>query len=65
MFDKMNARLKNLNVVDIGLVKWSAFFTAIIIVKIFPQLLNISYAVLIVLTLACAARPFYRFWIRK
>ena len=64
MFDKMNARLKNFTIVDIGLVKWSVFFAAIIIVKLFPQLLKINYGALILLTIACGARPLYRFWIK-
>lgn len=65
MFAKLDERLKKLNVLDIGLVKWSAFFFAIIIVKLFPQLLKVDYAVLIVLTFACGARPLYRFWFKK
>jgi hypothetical protein len=65
MFEKMNQRVKNLTVVDIGLVKWSVLFAAIIIVKIFPQLLMISYSVLVVLMIACAIKPLYKFWIKK
>lgn len=65
MFKKMNERLRKLTVIDIGLVKWSAFFAAIIIVKLFPQLLKINYGILILLTIACGARPLYKFWIKK
>lgn len=65
MFEKMNTRLKNLTVVDIGLVKWSAFFAAIIIVKLFPQLTRINYWIPVLLMIVCAARPLYRFWIKK
>jgi hypothetical protein len=65
MFEKMNERLKNLTVVDIGLVKWSAFLAAIIIVKLFPQLMKINYGILILLMIACGARPLYKFWIKK
>jgi hypothetical protein len=65
MFKKMNERLRKLTVVDMGLVKWSVFFAAIIIVKLFPQLLKINYGVLILLTIACGARPLYKFWIKK
>ena len=36
MFKKMNERMKNMTVMDIGLVKFTAFFFAIIIVKLFP-----------------------------
>jgi hypothetical protein len=65
MFEKMNERSRKLTVVDIGLVKWSVFFFAIIIVKLFPQLLKINYWVLIVLMLACGIVPLYKFWIKK
>jgi len=59
MFEKMNERLKKMTVMDIGLVKWSSFFFAIIIVKLFPQLLKIDYIVLVVLVIACGAKPLY------
>ncbi len=65
MFEKMNERVKNMTVMDIGLVKFSAFFFAIIIIKLFPQLLKINYAVLIALVLACGIKPLYQFWIKK
>lgn len=57
--------LKKMTVMDIGLVKMSVFFFAIIIVKFFPQLLKINYAVLIVLVLACGIKPLYKFWVKK
>lgn len=65
MFKDWNEKIKKMTVIDIGLVKWSAFFFAIIIVKIFPQLLNIDYWVLIILVLACGMRPLYKFWFAK
>lgn len=61
----MDEKIKKMTVIDIGLVKCAAFFTAIIIVKLFPQLLNINYAVLILLMLACGAKPLYKFWVKK
>ncbi len=65
MFAKLNERVKKLTVIDIGLVKWTVLFATIIIVKLFPQLLNIGYPVLIVLMIACAIKPCYKFWIKK
>lgn len=56
---------ERMTVVDISLVKLSAFCFAIIIVKLFPALLNISYPVLIVLVLALGARPLYKTWFEK
>ena len=65
MFENMNEKIKKMTVWDIGLVKWSVFFFTIIIVKLFPQLLNVSYPVLIVLMIICGAKPLYKFWIKK
>lgn len=65
MFEKMNERINRLTFLDIGLIKWSVFLATIIIVKLFPQLLQISYPVLILFMVVFAARPFYRYWIKK
>jgi len=65
MFKNWNEKIKKMTVMDIGLVKWSVFFFTIIVVKLFPQLLRINYAVLIVFTLVCGARPLYKIWIKK
>ena len=65
LWRSMDEKIRKMTVMDIGLVKMSVFFSTIIIVKLFPQLLRINYAVLIVLMLACGARPLYKFWIKK
>lgn len=65
MFEKMTERLKKMTIMDIGLVKGSVFFATIIIVKLFPELLKNGYPVLIVFMIACAAKPLYKFWIKK
>lgn len=62
MLEELNKRVKNLDTIDIGLIKWTVLFTGIVIVKIFPQLLSISYPLLVVIIVALAARPVYRFW---
>ena len=61
----MDEKVKKMTAMDMGLVKWSVFFFTIIIVKLFPQLLQINYIVLVVLALACSARPLYKIWIKK
>ena len=62
MLDELNKRAKNLDALDIGLIKWSVLFFALIIIKMFPQLLHIGYLILIVIVIALAARPVYKFW---
>lgn len=65
MRSMLNERIKRLTVVDMSLVKLSAFFFGIIIVKLFPALLNIRYLVLLILVIACGAKPFYSVWFKK
>ena len=65
LWGHMNERVKKLTAVDISLIKWSAFFGTIIIVKLFPRLLNINYVVLIALLVVCSVKPVYKFWIKK
>lgn len=65
MFKKLNERVKKLTVVDIGLVKFAVLFATIIIVKLFPQLLEINFTVLLLLVIVCSAKPFYKVWIGK
>ena len=65
MIKYLNERIKTLTVVDMALVKWSVLFATIIIVKLFPQLLNINYVVLVILMIACMARPLHKVWIKK
>jgi hypothetical protein len=62
MFEELNKRVKNLDALDIGLIKWSVLVFALIVIKMFPQLLNIGYLLLIIVVIALAARPAYKFW---
>jgi len=65
MFENLNKRLGKLNVIDIGLVKWACVVFGIILCKIFPQLININYSILVLLLLALSALPTYKFWIKN
>lgn len=65
MCEKLNERIKHLTVVDVGLTKLAAMVFGIIIVKLFPQLLDLSYVVLIVIVLILGAKPLYVFWFKK
>jgi len=65
MIKYLNERTKTLDVWDLVLTKWSVLFATIIIVKLFPQLLNISYVVLVILMIICMARPVYKFYFKK
>lgn len=62
MLKRLDEKIKNLNVLDIGLIKLSLFFTGIACAKIFPQLLHIRYSVLLVIVIVLAARPTYKYF---
>lgn len=62
MFEELDKRVKKLDTLDIALTKWAAVVAGVIIIKLLPQLLNISYLLLIVGLIALAARPMYKFW---
>ena len=65
MLKYLNERIKTLTFWDMALVKWSAFFATIIIVKLFPQILSINYPILIILMIVCMARPIYKIYIKS
>ncbi len=65
MFMRWNERIRKLTVVDISLIKFSAMFFGVIVVKIFPALLKVNYSVLIALVLVCGLKPLHSFWFKK
>ena len=58
-------KMKNLDVLDIGLIKIAVLLITIVIVKLLPQLLDINYSILIISAIIVGARPAYKFWIMK
>ena len=65
MWENLNHRLSKLNVFDIAQVKWASLVFGIIIAKLFPQVLQLNYVVLIGLVLVFSACPIYKFWIKN
>ena len=65
MFQYLNERVRCLTVIDIALTKFAVFFSTLIIIKLFPQLLMINFTVLIFLALLCAIKPFHTFWFKS
>jgi len=63
--EKLNQKVKKLSVLDIGLIKWSVLFATLIIAKLFPVVLNISYPILITLLVLSIIKPLYVFWFKK
>ncbi|MFA5097156.1 MAG: hypothetical protein WC490_00810 [Candidatus Margulisiibacteriota bacterium] len=65
MMDRLSKMTQNMDIWDIALTKLAVFFFTIVIVKLFVQLLDISYLMLVLLTAAAAARPLWRFFAKK
>jgi hypothetical protein len=65
MINLLNERVKKLDIWDIGLLKLSVILAAIVIVKLFPQLLLVRYSVLLVLIILLAIRPVCSFLLKK
>ena len=65
MINALNNMVRKMDVWDVGLTKLAVLAAAIIIVKIWPQLLDFNYSVLIVLVVVLVIRPVYTIWFRK
>ena len=65
MLKRLNEKVKNLDVLDIGLTKLTLLVTGIAASKLFPQLLTIRYSVLLVAIIVLAARPTYKYFLGK
>ena len=65
MIAYFNKRIKNLTFWDIALTKLSVLFATIVIVQLFPRLLEINIFLWIILSLLCAIRPLYAVWVKK
>jgi len=59
-----NDRVKTFTIIDIKLLQIAAMFVALILVKVFPQILKIGAGWLIVLALLFALRPIYVMFIK-
>ena len=60
-----NERVKTLSIFDLKLVQGAMMCFTIIIVNVFPQILNIDIWWFVALFVLFIARPFYIFFIRK
>jgi hypothetical protein len=65
MLEKLDAMVKKLDTLDIGLLKLAVLVATIILIKIVPQLLDIGFVPLLVLFIAFAAKPGYSIWGKK
>ncbi|MCD6102168.1 MAG: hypothetical protein J7J77_03855 [Candidatus Cloacimonetes bacterium] len=62
LIKNMNKRVKKLTIFDIKLVQGAAMFIMLIIVKLIPQIMDISIWWFVVLAILCGIRPMYVFY---
>jgi len=65
IWDDMNQRIKKFGIIDEKLAQLAAIFFALIIVKIFPQIMEINAGWFVALLVICAIKPLYVFYIKK
>ena len=65
LIKNMNERVRKLTIFDIKLVQGAAMFVMLIIVKLIPQIMNISIWWFVALAILCGIRPVYVFCIKK
>ncbi len=65
LWEEMNRRIKKFGIIDEKLAQAAAIFFALIIVKLFPQIMDISIWWFVVLLIVCAIKPLYVFYIKK
>ena len=60
-----NRRVKKFTFWDVKLAQWAAVGFALIIVKLFPQIMTLSIWWFVGLLVVCAVRPAYVFYLKK
>ncbi len=63
--DFLNAKIKKMDWLDIGLVKFSCIVFGILLAILIPQLLAINIWYLVILVLLFGIRPTYRAYFKK
>ncbi len=61
----IKSKVKQLDWVDIGLIKWSCVAFGILIAILFPEILNINIWLIVAIIVILVARPTYRAYIKK
>ncbi len=59
-----NAKVKKLDWLDVGLIKWSCIAFGVILVMLIPALTEISIWWFIAIAILLAIRPIYRVYIK-
>jgi len=61
----LDSKIKKMDWLDIGLVKWSCIAFGVLLVILFPGLLEINAWLVVAVVIILAIRPFYRVYLKK
>ncbi len=65
LLEYMNQRIKKFSIFDEKLAQAAAIFFALILVKLYPRILDVNIWWFVILLIICAIKPLYVFYIKK
>ncbi len=65
LLEDMTRRVKKFDIIDVKLAQGAAMFFALVIVKLIPDIMDLSIWWFVVLLVICAIKPVYVFWIKE
>lgn len=65
LLEEMTERVRRFDIFDVKLAQGAAMFFVLIIVKLIPDIMDVSIWWFVVLLIICAIKPFYVFWFRE
>ncbi len=63
--DYWNRKVKKFTIFDVKLVQGATMAFALIIVKLFPQIMSLSIWWFVAFAVVCALRPAYAMWVKE
>ena len=65
IFEEMTRRVRKFDIFDVKLAQVTAMFGALIIVKLIPDIMDVSIWWFVTMLIVCAIRPFCVFWFKE
>ncbi|MCP4259309.1 MAG: hypothetical protein GY774_17635 [Planctomycetes bacterium] len=62
LLEDMTRRVRKFDIIDVKLAQSCAFFFALVIAKLIPDIMDINIWFFVVLLVVCAIKPFCVFW---
>ncbi len=62
LLEDMTRRVRKFDIIDVKLAQSCAFFFALVIAKLIPDIMDINIWFFVVLLVVCAIKPFCAFW---